>query len=160
MPDHPGLADPLAGRQGVALVAGAGELEDAEHGVPADLLDLVVLDQRVREELLAELGEVRGVVRFELDEPADAHVAHAVEAERGKRPLDRLALRVEDALLGADEDARLHLTAKLARVPAGGSAHRAAGPADGGVEARRGVRVGRSERGAARAVPLSARISP
>ena len=34
VPDHPGLADPLAGRQRVPLVAGAGELEDAEHGQP------------------------------------------------------------------------------------------------------------------------------
>jgi hypothetical protein len=31
-------------------------------------------------------------------------VADAVEAERRQRPLDRLALRVEDSLLGADQD--------------------------------------------------------
>jgi hypothetical protein len=34
-------------------------------------------------------------------------VADPLEAERRQRPLDRLALRVEDALLRADQDPRL-----------------------------------------------------
>ena len=35
-------------------------------------------------------------------------VGDAVEAERGQRPLDGLALGIEDAGLRADEDARPH----------------------------------------------------
>src|SRR3954454_12026718 len=80
----------------------------------ADRFDLVVLHQRVRQELLAELAEAVGVVGLELDESPDPHLAHALEAERGQGSLDGLALRIEDALLGADQDARLHRT----RVPA------------------------------------------
>jgi hypothetical protein len=34
-------------------------------------------------------------------------VLDALEAERRQRPLDRLALRVEDSLLGPDQDPRL-----------------------------------------------------
>jgi hypothetical protein len=67
-------------------------------------LDLEVLDQRVREQLLAELGEALGALGLELDHAADPHVLDALEAERRQRPLDRLALRVEDALLGPDQD--------------------------------------------------------
>src|SRR5207244_2952637 len=70
--------------------------------------DLVVLDKGVGEQPLAHLLEARGVVDLELDEPPDAHVAHISEAECRKRPLDGLALRVEDAGLGPDEDPRPH----------------------------------------------------
>jgi hypothetical protein len=50
-------------------------------------------------------GTCDGVVDVELDEPADVHVGHALEAERRQRLLDDLALRVEDALLGPHEHA-------------------------------------------------------
>ena len=90
--------------QRVPLVAGAGELEHSpDHSVD---LDLEVLDQRVGEQLLAELREPLGVLRLELDHAADPHVLDALEAERRQRPLDRLALRVEDPLLGPDQDPR------------------------------------------------------
>src|SRR4051812_19769093 len=71
-------------------------------------LDLVVLDQGVGEELLAELAEPLGVLGLQLDHPSDVDVLDPLEAERRQRPLDRLALRVEDALLGPDQHARLH----------------------------------------------------
>jgi hypothetical protein len=70
-------------------------------------LDLVVLDQGIGEQLLAELAELLRIVGLELDHPPDVDVADALEAERRQRPLDRLALRVEDALLRADQDSRL-----------------------------------------------------
>ena len=38
-------------------------------------------------------------------------VAHALEPERRQRALDRLALRIEDAGLRADQDARPHSAA-------------------------------------------------
>ena len=59
-------------------------------------------------DLAARLGRV---VRLELDvdEPPDARVRDR-EAELAERLLDRLALRVEDALLRADEHGRLHST--------------------------------------------------
>ena len=41
---------------------------------------------------------------IELDQAADPHVLDALEAERRQRPLDRLALRVEDPLLGSDQN--------------------------------------------------------
>ena len=76
-------------------------------------LDLVALDQRVREQLLAHpldlrarLGRVVGV-DLELDEPADAGLADG-EAEVPQAALDRLTLRVEDARLRPDEHGRLH----------------------------------------------------
>ena len=47
-----------------------------------------------------------GVVGLELDHPADPDVVDALEAERRQRPLDGLALGIEDPLLGPDQDAR------------------------------------------------------
>src|SRR4051812_43696483 len=69
-----------------------------------DFLDLVVLDKRVRKQLLAELGQPLGVACLELDHAADPYVLDAFETERGQRPLDGLALGVEDSLLGPDQD--------------------------------------------------------
>ena len=104
VPDQPRLAEQRAGVQGVPLVAGTGELEDApDHRV----CDLVVLDQRVGEQLLAELRQPLRVLGLELDHAADPDVLDPLEAERRQRPLDRLALGVEDALLGPDQDPRL-----------------------------------------------------
>src|SRR6266545_1119630 len=67
-------------------------------------LDLVVLDQRVRQQPLAHLAEPRRVLDVELDEPADVHVGDALEAERRQRALDGLTLRVQDPRLGTDQD--------------------------------------------------------
>ena len=76
-------------------------------------LDLVGLHQRVREQLLAHalhlsarLGRV-GRLHLDVDHLADPCAADR-EAEVLERGLDGLALRVEDALLRADEDGRLH----------------------------------------------------
>src|SRR6478735_434748 len=71
-------------------------------------LNLVVLDQGVGEQLLAELAEPLRALRLQLDHAADVDVLDALEAERRQRLLDGLALGVEDALLGADQHARLH----------------------------------------------------
>src|SRR6185503_8819204 len=62
-------------------------------------LDLVVLDQGIGEELLAELAELVQVIGLQLDHPPDVDVPDALEAEGRQRPLDRLALRIEDPLL-------------------------------------------------------------
>src|ERR687897_2428361 len=67
-------------------------------------LNLELLDQGIGEQPLAHLADPRGIVDVELDQPADVHVAHALEAERRQRALDGLALRVEDAGLGPDQD--------------------------------------------------------
>src|SRR5439155_18386311 len=75
--------------------------------------DLVALDQRVRQELLAhalELGtggvRIRGV-DLQIDEPADARLGDR-EAEVLERALDGFALRIEDPGLRPDQDGRLH----------------------------------------------------
>ena len=47
-------------------------------------------------------------VEIDLDHLADAHLAHAGEAERAQRVAHRLALRVEDAGLQRHLHARLH----------------------------------------------------
>src|SRR3954471_18499529 len=76
-------------------------------------LDLEGLHQRVREQLLAHLLDLRarrrlvGRVDLEVDQLADTCPRDA-EAEMLERALDRLALRVEDAVLRPDEDGRLH----------------------------------------------------
>src|SRR6185312_2266877 len=67
--------------------------------------DLVILDQRVREQLLAHRRKLREVGDVQLDQPPDVDVPHALEAERRQRPLDRLSLRIEDAGLRAHEHA-------------------------------------------------------
>src|SRR4051794_24664606 len=76
-------------------------------------LDVVRLHQWIRQELLAHLlhlrprrGFVRGV-DLEVDHLADARAGHG-EPEMLERALDRLALRVEDALLRPNDDGRLH----------------------------------------------------
>ena len=83
---------------------------------PVQLDHLVVLDQRVRQQALAHLRHLRRVVHVQLDQPPDMHVLHALEAERRQRALDGLPLRVEDALLGADQDPRPHAGALQPRL--------------------------------------------
>src|SRR5712671_1661626 len=72
------------------------------------LHDLVVLDQRVGEQPLAHLGQLRGILDIELDQPADVDVRHAGETERRERALHGLTLRIEDARLRPDEHSRPH----------------------------------------------------
>jgi hypothetical protein len=55
------------------------------------------------------LRQRRRVADLELDQPPDAHFAHAGEPERRQRTLGCGPLRVEDAGLWANEDARVHL---------------------------------------------------
>ena len=104
VPQQHRLPHALGRAQRVDVVAGAGEADDAE----LHCLDLVVLDQRVGQQLLAHLRQARRVLHVELHQPPDVDVAHALEAERRQRPLDGLALRVEDPGLGADQDPRPH----------------------------------------------------
>src|SRR5579872_2467446 len=79
----------------------------------ATQLDLVRLDQRVGEQLLAHLlhlcasGCLVVGVHLEVDDLADARVRDG-EAEMPERALDRLALRVEDPRLRPDQDRGLH----------------------------------------------------
>ncbi len=73
-----------------------------------DELDLIVLDQRVREQLLAHRLELGGILHVQLHEPADVDVLDAAETERGERALHGDALRVEDARLRADQHACPH----------------------------------------------------
>jgi hypothetical protein len=73
--------------------------------------DLIALDQRVREQLLAhplELGKrLRLVIGgdVDVDQAPDAGVAD-LEAEMAKRALDGLPLWVEDPRLRPNEDGR------------------------------------------------------
>ena len=57
-----------------------------------------------------------GLGELELDHLALAHLADAGEAELRERVADRLALRVEHALLGHDVDARLHRAGSTGNV--------------------------------------------
>src|SRR5207248_8144103 len=81
-------------------------------------LDLVALDQRVGEQLLAHalqlvarLGLVRRV-DLELDELPNAGLRHG-KAEVPEAALDRLALWIEDSGLRPDEHCRLHPSTTL-----------------------------------------------
>src|SRR5262249_3977245 len=80
---------------------------------PVRQLDLVALDQRVRKELLAhplELGAgvaLIGSGDLALDDATDAGAGHR-EAEVLERALDGLALRIEDAVLRANENRGFH----------------------------------------------------
>ena len=127
MPEQHGLADALGGQQGVDVVAGAREPDDADlHGAPPRLVgreDLVVLDQRVGQQRRTSRRAGR-VLDVELDEPADVDVAHALEAERRQRALDRDALRVEDPGLGPDEDPRPHGAVRASHASNGSPARR------------------------------------
>src|SRR4051812_20296319 len=76
-------------------------------------LDLVRLDQRVREELVAHPFDLDprlplvGRLHLEIDDPPDPRSAHS-EPELPERRLHRLALRIEDARLRPDEDRGPH----------------------------------------------------
>jgi hypothetical protein len=70
--------------------------------------DLVVLDQRVGQQLLAHRGQPARILDLEIDQAADPDVGDALEAQRGERPLHRLALGIENSLLGAHQDSRPH----------------------------------------------------
>jgi len=70
---------------------------------------LILLDQRVGEQALAHLRQRSRVADLELDQPSDPHCAHAIEPERREGALGCRPLRVEDAGLGTNEDARVHL---------------------------------------------------
>src|SRR5205085_2040139 len=85
----------------------------APRSLPTPELDLVALDQRVGEQLLAHALELAPSLRLvagfdvELDELADPRLPHG-EAEVPQAALDRLALRVEDAALRPHEPGRPH----------------------------------------------------
>src|SRR5438045_3809154 len=82
--------------------------------------DRVILDDRVGEKLPAHLFDPRagggriGIGELEFDQLALTHFAYIGKAKPLQRIADRLALRVEDAGLEADMDARLHRSARRA----------------------------------------------
>src|SRR3954468_14288820 len=87
-------------------------------------LDLEVLDQRVGEQLLAHGLELIGVFDVELDQAPDVDVGHSVESQRGQGALDGLALGIEDAGLGADEDPSPHGFVRSSQASNGSSQSR------------------------------------
>src|ERR1700756_907221 len=97
-------------------------------------LDLIVLDQRIGEELVGRLLE-RGLRRFaiapldlDIEDFALAHARHAFDAQRFERPFDRLALGIEDAGFEGDGDAGLHrdpASIDMARIGQSASTHAA-----------------------------------
>src|SRR3977135_1414411 len=110
-------------------------------------LDAIILDHRVGEQLLGRLlegGFGAALVRgrdLDVEHLAMPHAGDADDAERLERALDRLALRIEDAGLEGDGDARFHgcLTGSIFRrrrpiAPASGrspprvDSHRPAAP--------------------------------
>src|SRR5712691_817803 len=79
-----------------------------------DQLHIIILDQRIGEELVGRLLErdlgLSAVAAFDLDveDLALAHADDAVHAEGFQRPLDGLALRIENAGFERDGDASFH----------------------------------------------------
>src|SRR5258706_16459489 len=77
-------------------------------------LDAIILDHRVGEQLLGRLLEggfgfcLVGARDLDVEHLALTHAGDAADAERFERALDRLALRIEDAGLEGDGDARFH----------------------------------------------------
>src|SRR5258706_3950425 len=79
-------------------------------------LDLVFLDHRVGEKLLAHLLErgtrpgFIGLGNFEVDDLALAHFSHCGKSKTVQRMPDGFSLGIENAALQRDEYACLHLT--------------------------------------------------
>src|SRR5206468_7217542 len=74
-------------------------------------LDPEIFDDRVGQQLAAhilDLAVAGAVGEVELDQLAGTDIVDARKAEAFERMVDRLALRVEDAVLERDEDARFH----------------------------------------------------
>ncbi|HYZ70927.1 MAG TPA: phosphoribosylformylglycinamidine synthase subunit PurS, partial [Thermoleophilaceae bacterium] len=104
-----GILDPQG--QTVERALPALGFEGVESVHVGRLVELEVADdERVAEMCEQLLANPLGVGRLELDEATDVHRLDALETERGERTLHGLALRVEDALLGTDEDADLQPT--------------------------------------------------
>src|SRR5262249_44814949 len=84
-------------------------------------LDLEALNQRVREQALThplDLGDRLAAIvcrDVDVDEPTDAGLVD-VEAEVAQRALDRLPLRVEDAVPRAHENRCSHPSTVLGRT--------------------------------------------
>src|SRR5262245_17178123 len=80
----------------------------------ADNLDAIVLDHRVGEELLGRCLQSRlgvllvAAVDLDVEYLALTDARDAGDAERLQRALDRLALRVENAVLEGNRDAGFH----------------------------------------------------
>ena len=112
-------AEVLERKAGVPVVVRAGERHDGDPGTRLGHAvlrsDLEALDQGIGQELGAHPLDLRAcgrhiaVLDLQLDEATDARTCHC-ESEGRKRRLHRLALRVEDAGLRADENRELHST--------------------------------------------------
>ena len=104
VPDHRRrAAGHLLERDGhVAVAVGAGEDDDRALHAVVQPLDPEILDHRVGEQLAAHVLDLRvagAVGKVELDQLAGAHVVDAREAKAFERVVDRLALRIEHAVL-------------------------------------------------------------
>ena len=94
----------------ISVHGGGSQARPWSWSLPFHDIDAEILDYGVGQQLPAhglDLGFGLGGVGFgqlKLDELALADVGDAAEAERLKRVLDGLALRVEDALLEGDVD--------------------------------------------------------
>src|SRR4051794_40432084 len=84
---------------------------------PSNSLDLVVLDQGVRQKPLAHRRDDRRIGHVELDQPADVDVPDALEPQRRQRALDGLTLRIQDSGLRADQDADPHQPTRSSHAP-------------------------------------------
>src|SRR5205085_84872 len=79
-----------------------------------DELHIIILDQGIGEKLVGGLLEggggmlAVGPLNLDVEDLARAHAGDTHDPERLQRPLDRLALRVEDAGFQRDDDAGLH----------------------------------------------------
>src|SRR5688500_6921809 len=99
-------------------------------------LDAVVLDHRVRQQLVGGILEGRfdprpvGVLDFDVEHLALADARYASDAERLQRALDRLALRVENAGFQRNGDARLHFKVEIEGIPSPRNLWRPASPAN------------------------------
>src|SRR5215218_9897990 len=86
-------------------------------------LDRVVLDHRVRQQLVAHRLEVGfrlgtvGAVELDVENLALADRTDACEVEGGKRALDGLSLRIEHAVLQRHRDTRLDQFIRLQSWP-------------------------------------------
>src|ERR1700712_1626912 len=84
------------------------------RGCLAQNLDAVILDHRVRQQLVGggfqrrlRLGLV-GARKLDVEHLALAHAGDAIDAERFKRPFDGLALGIENSRFESDGDACFH----------------------------------------------------
>src|ERR1700684_1509429 len=79
-------------------------------------LNPVILDHGIRQQLVGGIFQRRlglglvGAGQFDIEHLALAHAGDAIDAERFQRAFDGVALRIENAGLECNGDARFHLS--------------------------------------------------